>query len=342
MGAKVLLVRLSSLGDVILATSAVEALREDAPGAEVHVLTKPVFREVFRQNPGVSRVLEWLPADGLGPLSPLSRLVRSEGYGWIVDLHRNLRTALLRAAVRGPRWRAYSKGTLRRRAAVWFHRPELLESAHVVDRYVAALRPLGVRPQRRLPRVYPDEAQRGQALETLALAGWGGAAPPIALAPGARWRTKAWPREHWSELMGRIGEKGAGFPVLVGGAEDEALCREIGESCGGPRADLAGKTSILETAAVLQVCSALVTGDSAPLHLATAVGTPVVALFGPTVRGFGFYPLGPRDILLEKALPCRPCSLHGDDVCPEGHHSCLRELAPADVFRSLEELLAGG
>ncbi|MFU8856521.1 MAG: glycosyltransferase family 9 protein [Deferrisomatales bacterium] len=334
---KVLLIRLSSLGDVILATAAVEALCDDRPDAEVHVLTKPAFREVFQGNPGVAGLVEWEPAQGL---TTLAQKLRAERYGWIVDLHANLRTHLLRLLVPGPRWTRYSKGSLRRRIAVALGRPGLLGASHVVDRYLGAMKPLGVRPLRRAPRMYPGDAERSRARWLLSQAGWREGEPVVVLAPAARWSAKAWPEGHWRELVRNLGgPEGRVFPVLVGSTEDRGLCARILDGERG--ANLAGTTGVLETAAVLEEARALVTNDSAPLHLAGAVGTPAVALFGPTVRGFGFYPLGPRDVVLEQALPCRPCSVHGGERCREGHHRCLMEIEPGAVseavVRAVEE-----
>lgn len=338
-GLRILLIRLSSLGDVILATAAVEALRQRWPSARISVLTKPEYRDIFGSNPGVYEVLEWAPAVAAGALA--ARL-RRQRFDWVVDLHANLRSRWLRVLVPGPRWSVYAKGVLRRRLAVCLRRPDWLDPVHhVVDRYLAALEPLGVGAERQLPRLYPPLSARQRAAELLGGAGWDGHARLIGLAPGARWATKAWPVEHWERLAGDIVAASLGHPVFVGGPDEAGLCREILRRAGVVGSVVAGKTAVMETAAVVARCAALVTNDSAPLHLATAVDTPVVALFGPTHRGFGFYPLGVRDTLLDQPLDCRPCSLHGDDRCPEGHHRCLRDLSPVVVGEALRGLLGG-
>jgi heptosyltransferase-2 len=166
---KVLLVRLSSLGDVVLATAAVEALREDRPSAEVHVLTKRPFAGVFENHPGVSRVLAWEAGEGI---FPVARRVRAGRYDCIVDLHRSLRTMGLRCLLRSGRWTSYRKGAVGRRLAVGLRRPALLGDAHVVDRYLAALAPLGVTARRRLPKVYPSNRDRDAVARLLGDAGW--------------------------------------------------------------------------------------------------------------------------------------------------------------------------
>jgi heptosyltransferase II len=328
---KVLLIRLSSLGDVILATAAVEALQAEVPGAEVDVLTKPSFREVFRGHGGVRRTLPWEE----GRLGALAKAIRAGQYEWIVDLHANLRTRVLRLLVPGSRWSVYRKGALRRRLGVLARRPALLGDRHVLDRYRDALLPLGLSAVEPQPRLCPGEPERAAVDERLRRAGWDGRCRVVALGPGARWPTKAWPAEHWVELLRGLTSEGA-FPALVGGVEDRDLPRLLGRA-GVPGASFVG-SGILESAAVLARSAVLVTNDSAPLHMAVAVGTPVVALFGPTVRGFGFSPRGPRDVVLERDLPCRPCSLHGGERCPRGDHRCLREIAPAEVLQALGEV----
>ncbi|HSH69613.1 MAG TPA: glycosyltransferase family 9 protein [Deferrisomatales bacterium] len=334
-----LLVRFSSLGDVVLATAAVEALREALPGAHVDILTKPELRPVFAGNPGIAGLLEWDPADGLGSLA---RAVRRGEYDWIVDLHANLRTRLLRALVPGPRWSVYAKGVLRRRLAVWFRKPGLLAGQpHVVDRYLAALAPLGVSGQRRLPKLHVDPCAREAIRGRLVSADGSAENPLIGLAPGARWATKAWPRKNWVALARRLGEGGRCGLVLVGGHGESGLCGDILREAGVAGVNLAGRASIQETAAALECCKVLVTNDSAPMHLAAAVGTRVVALFGPTVQGLGFYPLGVDDVVLESAEACRPCSLHGGARCPRGHHRCLEGLEPGAVVGALGRALGG-
>lgn len=337
---RILVIRFSSLGDVVLASAALEALAAASPGVQVDVLTKPAFFEVFEGHHAVSDVVQWRPDEGLGALAGT---LRSRNYDWVVDLHANLRTRLLRLMVPRPHWSVYGKELLRRRVAVWVRRPDWLDGRrHVVDRYVEALAPLGVSGERRRPTMAVDDGLRERVLGQLREGGWNGRTPLLGLAPGARWATKAWPPDRWEQLLRLVSAKALSqplLPVLIGGADEEELCVSILGRAGSAGISLSGRTSIRETAAALSLCSVLVTNDSAPLHVATAVGTPVVALFGPTHRGFGFFPLGDRDVLLERTEGCRPCSLHGDDACPEGHHRCLTTISPEEVFSAVQRVL---
>ncbi len=335
---KVLLIRLSSLGDVVLATSAVEALAGNLPEAEIMVLTKSRFVGVFANNPHVSGVLEL--GEGEGIFSLASR-VRGEKFDWVVDLHNNLRTTLLKFLVRGPKWSVYDKARLSRRMSVYTGKQGSEKPLHVVDRYLKALKvlaPPGVTDQRVLPSLYPgpDDVTAVDAL--LSKGGVSADRPLVALAPGARWETKKWPEENWMALAARIEEELGATPVVIGSKDEAEVCARVAAGAKNS-VNLCGQTTILQSAEVISRSVAIITNDSAPLHFGVAVATPVVALMGPTVEGFGFYPLGDRDIVLQRDMDCRPCSLHGGDKCPEGHHRCLVEITVDEVMSALAGLL---
>jgi heptosyltransferase-2 len=162
-------------------------------------------------------------------------------------------------------------------------------------------------------------------------------APFVALAPGAIWGSKRWPgyRALAARLAPHLGV------VTVGGPEDAARAEEVvaaARAAGGAAANGCGALTLRQAAEAIRRAAALVTNDSAPLHLAQAVGTPTVAIFGPTVPAFGFGPRGPRDRVVEVAgLACRPCSAHGPPRCPLGHHRCMREVSVDAVLAALAQ-----
>jgi heptosyltransferase-2 len=153
-----------------------------------------------------------------------------------------------------------------------------------------------------------------------------------ALAPGSVWATKRWPGERFAELARRlITETGAQI-YLIGGQSDAELCarlaREIGDAC----INTAGKLTLRQSADLLDRCQILVSNDSAPTHLGVATRCNVITIFGPTVPAFGFAPFGDGHLVVEKNLPCRPCSSHGSKRCPIGTHACMLEISVAEVF----------
>jgi hypothetical protein len=160
-----------------------------------------------------------------------------------------------------------------------------------------------------------------------------------AMAPGAAHATKRWPDEAWTVLARRVAATGADV-ALLGGPGDVEHSQTIAERAGVIVASMAGILGLQETGAVIRRAEVLVSGDTGLMHMATGVGTPVVALFGPTVRQFGFFPYNAEHstvVVLE--LACRPCSAQGGRACPLGHHRCLRAIAPEDVFERLCEAL---
>ena len=156
----------------------------------------------------------------------------------------------------------------------------------------------------------------------------------MAIAPGSIWATKRWPG--YAELVSSLDRPA----VIIGGRDDGRLAGEVMALVPDRAHSAAGELGLRASAALLSRAAVLVTNDSAPLHLATAVGTPIVALFGPTVPGFGFGPRGPRDRVVEHlSLGCRPCSAHGPQVCPLGHHRCMRELSVETVAAAVGAVL---
>jgi heptosyltransferase-2 len=165
----------------------------------------------------------------------------------------------------------------------------------------------------------------------------------IAIAPGTAWNTKRWPREHFARLAQMLSDAGDRV-VLIGGPEDAPLCREIAGAAGRAGVvDASGAFSVLGSAELIRRSALLVCNDSAPLHLAGAVGTPVLAIFGATTPAFGFGPIGPRDRVLEtEGLACRPCSIHGGDRCPIGTFECMVRITPAMAFEAARSMAEGG
>src|SRR2546423_370311 len=152
-------------------------------------------------------------------------------------------------------------------------------------------------------------------------------------------RLRALAPTHGLDLHGSL--RTAGYQgVVVGGPEDRGFARHLVAGGGGAAASAAGEFSLQETGALLQRARVVVSGDTGIMHMATGVGTPVVALFGPTVAQFGFFPYVAPAVVLERQLDCRPCSATRTAVCPLGHHPCLADITPADVAAAVDRLVA--
>jgi heptosyltransferase-2 len=274
-------------------------------------------------------------------------MVRSIRYSHLLDLHGNLRTLGLRAMARGP-WRGFRKRRVERQVLITTKRDIYPDSTPMAERYFEAAAGLDVVPDGGPPEFFLAPEAEASAAERLAELGLGEGSALVALAPGAAHATKRWPADGWVRLAVRLIGTGADV-VLVGGPEDAELAAGIVAAVrarapnGGRRriASAAGRLGLQETGAVIKRAAGLVSGDTGVMHMATGVGTPVVALFGPTVRQFGFFPYrAERSTVVELPLDCRPCSAQGGPKCPLGHHRCLDAIAPEPVFEALCGVLA--
>jgi heptosyltransferase-2 len=192
-----------------------------------------------------------------------------------------------------------------------------------------------VTPNQLRPRLFPGSAEKAAVDSVLRNAG-GEQETLLALAPGSVWATKRWP--YYPEFARHLADRGR--IVVIGSAADADVAREIVQATGASAIDATGKLSLLASAELLSRCDLLVTNDSAPQHLASAVGTPTVTIFGPTVPEFGFGPLAARARVVGHAsMPCRPCHPHGPPVCPLGHWRCMREMDAVRVLHEADALL---
>lgn len=333
---KILVIRLSSLGDIVLLVPELVRMRNAAPSAEIHLLTKRRYAEIFDGNTYLDEVLA-VDHGGPAELAAMRRRLARERYDAVIDAHGVWRSAFFLHSLRAKRKVRIRKDEIAKLALIAgklnLYRRLVTQS----ERYARLFEALGVpaggeRPA--LPLPSPAVAAADAALRSVFPEG----SRVVALAPGARWETKRWPVGCFAELARLLSRRGFRI-ALVGGHGDETACAAIARDISPPPLDLAGRLPILGTAAVLARCAALVTNDSAPLHLAEAVGTPVLAIFGPTVRAFGYFPRLPRSVALETDLPCRPCSRNGARRCPYGTKECLETITPARAMEALAGIL---
>jgi len=325
-----LVIQTAFLGDVVLTTPLLTALA--ARHGPVDVVTTPAAAGLVETHPAVRRAVPYDKRGrdrGWGGLRDLARRLRAEGYERAFLPHRSLRTAALAFLARIPERIGFHDGWPFFYTEVRRRPPE----GHEVDRLLAlALQPAAAYA----PSLYPTPEDDGAAVAALSAGGIPDGTPFAAIAPGSIWGSKRWP--HYGELASRL----TGVPiVVVGGPDDFALGEEIVGAVGrtgGRAVNTCGKLTLRQSAALIKRAALLVTNDSAPLHVATAVGTPIVAVFGPTLPEFGFGPIRTGDVALGvTGLACRPCSRHGPPRCPLGHHRCMRDLTPKVAAAAMEE-----
>jgi heptosyltransferase-2 len=332
-----LVIQTSFLGDMVLTTPLIAHLAASGP---VDVLATPAAAALLANSPHVREAIMYdkRGADrGARGFVRLARALRGRKYTGAYLAQGSVRSGAL-AAVSGIRDRiGFSTSAGRRFYTV---RVPYIENTH----HAARLLSLATRdPARDVPRaalrphLYPGPSERTAVDDVLGPRGAG--RPIIALAPGSVWATKRWP--YYADLARALSD--SAHIAIVGAAADRALAEQIVGATNGRAVDATGRLTLLASAELIGRAALLVTNDSAPLHLASAMNTPTIAVFGPTVPEFGFGPLADASTVVGRdSLTCRPCDRHGPQKCPLGHWRCMREISPEDVAELARSLMTRG
>lgn len=310
---KILILRFSSIGDIVLTTPVVRCVKQQLPNAEVHFCTKRGFQSIVASNPYIDNRF-YLD----GNLRSLIAQLRAERYDYVIDLHNNLRTRVIKAALRVPS-RSVNKLNWRK----WLYvrwKLDVMPDKHIVDRYLDTVRPLGVRNDGLgLDYFIPDHERvdTGQ-LPATHRPGY------VAYALGGQHATKKLPLLRMIELCRKIGQP----IVLLGGPEDRPAGQAIVDALGtGLIYNACGQFSLNQSASLVQQAQVVFSHDTGLMHIAAALQKPVYSIWGNTTPALGMYPYKTPHVILEKTgLSCRPCSKIGFDQCPLGHFRCMNDL----------------
>ncbi len=337
---RILLVQTSFLGDVVLSTPVFPALRQQFPQAHIAVLVRPESAGVLAEHPAIDQVLV---DDKRGTTRGLAawqtvRMLRQQKFDLVLSLHKSLRTAWVLAAAAIPRRLGF------RESAGWFlfHRCTRRDrTQHEVERNLAILRCLDLDPRAfvRKPSVAVSAAAVADLHSRLERHGVRRDQLLVGIAPGSAWATKRWTVDGFAAVMQAVHAQIAAVPILLGAKGDMEMAAAVQAAAGGIGVNLVGQTSLPVLVAAIDQCRVMITNDSAPLHIAVARDTPVVALFGPTTPGMGFGPFGEQSRVIERQLACRPCSRHGGATCPLRTHACMREITPKSVLEAVHNFL---
>ena len=324
--------RLSSLGDIVLTTVLLRCLRTQFPNSNIVFVVSSRYADVLRFNPHISHIVEVDTNKGIKELLTKRHEIQKKNNGKkfdiVLDLHRNLRTKLLRFGI-GNEYGFIDK--FRKQKLQLVHKKIGLGEpvVHIVNRYINAAQKWKVKiddeglelwlENERNTMVY--EPKKRNTISHI-----------IGIAPGARHFTKRYPKEKFIELIIELKRVNPQSEfTLFGGSDEKELCREIERSLSFTVKNYAGTKSILESTVELDKCAQLITNDSGLMHIAAARRVPVIAIFGSTVKEFGFEPYGVKHKLIERNIPCRPCSHIGREQCPLGHFDCMKTIETEDI-----------
>jgi heptosyltransferase-2 len=332
---KFLIIRFSSIGDIVLTTPVIRCLKKQLPDAEVHFLTKNSFRPIIEHNPYVHRLHTLSHSWEL-----MIELLKTEDYDFIIDLHHNLRTFRVKKVLKKPSYPFYKLNL--EKYIYTSTKINILPKIHIVDRYMRTVESFGVKNDGEgLDYFIADHEQtKKEDVPTSHQAGY------IGCVIGAGHGTKKWPVHKWKEFCKQMNHP----IILLGGKDDISAATEISSVDPIKIYNACGKFSINESADLVRKSKVIVSNDTGLMHVAAAFKRPIVSLWGNTVPSFGMYPYygenylsvakeQPYEIMQVNKLWCRPCSKLGYKKCPLGHFKCMEKICVENVLNSVNKRL---
>ncbi|MEP7236095.1 MAG: glycosyltransferase family 9 protein [Ignavibacteriota bacterium] len=318
MPQSILIIRLSSLGDIILTTPLIQELRRRYPDARIDFVVKKEYVEIAKLFSWLSNIYSLDTVKGTEEIQRLNREFKNAGYDHILDLHNNFRSRRLRSGLGGA-LHVVNKRTFKRWLLVKTKINLLKNDPDITGRYFETAHKLGI-VDSGIGVTFGKDFSRSQITKA-------------ALCPGAKHWNKRWPAEYFHQTaMSLIAN---GFHIEFFGSSDEnEYVNSIAAQLPPERVtNLCGKLTLAELPQRMAECSIAITNDSGLMHVATAAGIQTISIFGPTVRELGFYPRAKNSIVIENNdLDCRPCTTIGLDHCPKGHFRCMVEIQPGTII----------
>ena len=331
---KILIIQTAFIGDAILTSPMIRELRRLFPDAQIDLIANPGTVGIFEVNPHINHVYAFLKKPFYNKIVQFFRLlflIWREKYDCAISAQSYMTSANLMYFGRIPR-------------RVGFKRQKLLTDPidhgglmHRSEYYLSLLQAFSDEKFDRQTEMYwskQDGKNAAKLIEKTEKSSF-----LLGIAPGSVWFTKRWLKEHFVTLISQLGMESITV-FLIGGPQEKKLCDEIERDAGNNNViNIAGQLSLNASAALIDKLDLMLVNDSAPLHIANAVQTDAIAIFGPTVQRFGFYPIGKNDTLMELDLECRPCKRHGGNSCPLKHFKCMRDIIPEMVLEVIRGYL---
>jgi lipopolysaccharide heptosyltransferase II len=310
----ILIIQTAFIGDVILATALIESLHARFPEARLDFLVRKGNEQLLEGHPYLRNVLIFDKRHKYRNLLKLIFGIRKLKFDYVINVQRFATTGIITALSGASNKFGFDKNPL----SFFFTKKitHYQEGPHEIERNHKLIEGL-VGQERRRPALYPRKEHFDKVAEFKP-------GPYITVSPASVWFTKQFPKEKWIEFLSMLPQGLSVF--LLGAASDQATCEAIRSSVNRSGVvNLAGKLSLLESAALMKDAEMNYVNDSAPMHLASAMNAPVTAVYGSTIPAFGFGPLSDKSFIVEtiEKLHCRPCGLHGRRECPEGHFACM-------------------
>ncbi len=316
---KILVIRFSSIGDIVLTTPVLRCIKQQVPGAELHYLTRKEFEIVLKANPYIDK-LHYLYND----INETIRSLKYEYFDYVIDLHHNLRTLRIKMALGKKSW-SFKKLNIEKWLLVNF-KINTLPTRHIVERYLDTAASLGVKNDGKGLEYYLTEDYQLTDLLPSTHQKY------VGLVIGAQHFTKRMPVEKLIDICKKLDQP----VVILGGKTDTDTGNQLVQACGEKVFNACGKFNLDQSAFLVQQASHIISNDTGLMHIAAAFNRPVTAVWGNTVPEFGMYPYRVEHVNAEvQGLSCRPCSKIGYNHCPKGHFKCMYEQSVESIVNSV-------
>ncbi len=324
---KILVIRLSSLGDIVLTQSVVQALRNEFPDAQIHYLTKKVYSPIVEMFNCVNEIHYWENK------YLLLKNLRKLEIELTIDLHSKFNTLIIKNFINAKQTVTYNKKHLLRRKIVKKRTNKTISST--VALYFTVLKRIGLESEISVPKLFPQKN-----IEIPEIFSAFKNKKYIGLFPGALHRTKQYPVKQLAEFIDSVPTEWNFRFLIFGSKAEKLLANELNSLTKTNIVDLCGKLDLQQLVYAINKMDAVITNDSGPMHIAAALEKPQIAIFGATHPKLGFAPMNKKAILLSADLPCQPCSLHGGEECPKKHLNCMKSITTAQILDSLKILIS--
>jgi lipopolysaccharide heptosyltransferase II len=334
---KFLIIRFSSIGDVILTTPLIRCLRLQFPGSQIDFLVKKEFAVVLSGNPHISNIITFDKKDGRSELRRIRMQMQFTRYSMILDIQKNIRSMMIcvgsRTGIAG-----FSKKLLARDLLIRFNINIYKEIKPVYLRYFEAVETLGVQYDGKGTEVFPSQLELENVNAIFLQNNVPSGVPLLIVAPGAHWENKRWTTEGFATASDTFCTQTGAYTILIGGPGDIEICNSVQAQMKTSSLNLSGKLSLMGSASLLGKAAMVFTNDTGMLHMAQAMKAPVVAVYGPTTRELGFFPLPGNSRVAEIEISCRPCTQKGLHKCPKKHFRCMNDIKPEVISNLASEL----
>lgn len=331
---RVLIIHTAFIGDIVLSTPLVRKIKESYKDCQITYVTTPLGAAILKNNPNINEIIVYDKRGvhkGLRGIYELGKRLRYKNFNMVITPHRYIRSSILAWLSRSPIRIGYDNAAGK---FLFTKKVHYDKKKHEVDKLLSFVDSEKNNDKRYEIELFPgkdnidkiDEIWKNNKLEDKKV---------VTIAPGSKWFTKQWPIEYFNKVIENLAPEG--IKIIAVGGKDEMSLPLIKKNI----IDLRGKTTLLDLAEVLKRSDVVITNDSSPIHIASAFSHPrIIAIFGPTIKEFGFFPWSKNSEILEiGGLNCKPCGIHGGNKCKEKHFKCMKNITPDMVLKRVKSYL---